>query len=90
MRWTSVLAIYVLFWTLSAFLVLPFGVRTHAEAGAERVPGQADSAPHDFRPGRIAVRITIVATILFALFFLNYNFGWITPAMLDVFSPGER
>jgi phosphatidylinositol glycan class B len=29
MRWTSILAIYSLFWVLSAFLVLPFGVRTH-------------------------------------------------------------
>ena len=90
MRWSSVLAIYVLFWTLSAFLVLPFGVRTHAEAGAERVAGQADSAPHDFRPGRTVIRITVVATILFGLFFLNYNFGWVTPDMLDFFGPGTR
>ena len=87
MRWTSVVAIYILFWTLSAFLVLPWGVRNHWEAGTERVPGQADGAPHDFQPGRIAIRITIVATILSGLFFANYNFGWVTPEMLDVFNP---
>lgn len=81
MRWTSALAIYILFWALTVFLVLPFGVRTHEEAGAERVPGQADSAPHDFRVGRMAGRVTIVATIMFVLFQLNYYFGWITPAM---------
>ena len=84
MRWTSALAIYFLFWALSVFLVLPFGVRTHEEAGARRVPGQADSAPHEFRPWVIARRVTIVATILFALFLLNYYAGWITPEMFII------
>ena len=46
MRWTSILAIYVLFWTISLFLVLPFGVRTSEEVGEQSQPGHADSAPH--------------------------------------------
>jgi predicted secreted protein len=82
MRWQSMLAIYVLFWAFSVFLVLPFGVHTAADAG-EVMPGQAESAPHRFRPGRIAVRVTAVATLLFALFQLNYRFGWVTAEMLD-------
>ena len=86
MKFTSALAIYILFWSLSVFLVLPFGVRTHEEAGAERVPGQADSAPHIFRPGRTALRITIVATLLFGLFYLNYVEGWVAPGALDFFT----
>mgnify|MGYP001553069108 CR=1 FL=1 len=77
MRWTSMVAIYVLFWAFSVFLVLPFGVKTSEEAGVERVPGQADSAPHEFRPGRTAIRVTIVATILFLIFVANYLFGWV-------------
>lgn len=89
MRWTSMLAIYVLFWWLSVFLVLPWGVRTHREAGAERVPGQADSAPHDFRMGRTLMRITIVATILFAIFLANYRFEWITTDMVVAWSGRE-
>jgi predicted secreted protein len=87
MKWTSALAIYILFWAFSVFLVLPFGVRTSDEAGAERVPGQADSAPHDFRAGRIALRVTILATILFVLFQLNYYYGWITPQIVDRILP---
>ena len=51
MKWTSALAIYVLFWVGAFFVVLPFGVRTHEEAGVEPVPGQADSAPHAFSSG---------------------------------------
>jgi predicted secreted protein len=83
MRPASLIAIYVLFWAFSVFLVLPWGVRTSAEAGAELVPGQAESAPHEFRPGRIALRVTIVATILFGLFVANYHYGWVTPQTLN-------
>lgn len=83
MRWTSMLAIYVLFWAFSVFLVLPFGVRTSAEAGAEHVPGTVESAPHEFSLKRVALRTTIVATILFALFVANYEFGWIDASSLD-------
>lgn len=83
MRWTSVVAIYILFWWLSVFLVLPWGVKTHREAGVAHVPGQADSAPHDFRIWPVIGRITIVATLLFGVFFANYHFGWVTPETLD-------
>ena len=89
MRWTSMLAIYILFWAFSVFLVLPWGVRTTREAGGEFVPGQAESAPHEFALGRIAGRVTIVATILFTLFVLNYEYGWITTRMLDPLGIGE-
>lgn len=84
MRWTSLLAIYFLFWAFSVFLVLPFGVRTTQEAGGTHVPGQAESAPHEFSVKRTALRVTIVATVLWALFVLNYIYGWITPDMLDL------
>ena len=77
MRATSIAAIYILFWTLSLFLVLPFGVRTSEEAGAERQPGHAESAPHAFSFGRVVLRTTIVAAILFGLYYANYAYGWI-------------
>lgn len=78
MKWTSIIAIYSLFWVLSAFIVMPFGVRTHREAGLPLVPGQADSAPAHFRPKRIALHTTWVSLVLFGLFYANYDFGWIT------------
>jgi len=88
-RWTSALAIYVLFWAFSVFLVLPFGVRTTPEAGGELVPGQAESAPDEFRSGRTALRVTVVATVLFVLFQLNYHYGWVTPQSVDLFDRGN-
>ena len=85
MRWTSALAIYVLFWSFTVFLVLPFGVRTTREAGGEPVPGQAESAPHEFDVWRLVRRVTVVATILFAAFQLNYRYGWISARDVDLF-----
>ena len=77
MKWTSILAIYGLFWVMSAFLMLPFGIKTHDEAGIEKVPGQADSAPANFRPGRVAARATVLAALLCGLYVANYAYGWI-------------
>ena len=85
MRWTSALARYLLFWFFAVFVVLPFGVRTTDEAGGERVAGQADSAPHEFSLKRRVVRTTLVATIAFGLYYLNYVNGWITPQSVNIF-----
>ena len=85
MQWTSIIAIYALFWVLSAFLTMPFGVRTHDEEGVEKVPGQAESAPANFRPGRIALRATILAAVLFGLYYANYVNGWIKAEDLNIF-----
>ncbi len=85
MKVTSILAIYFLFWVMSAFVMLPFGVRTADEAGVEKVPGQADSAPVNFRPGKIVIRATIIAIILTSLFMLNFEYGWIGVDDINVF-----
>jgi predicted secreted protein len=83
MRWFSIIAIYGLFWVMSAILVLPFGVRTHEDVGAEKLPGQADGAPANFQPRLVAKRATILAAIIFALFYANYVQGWLTLDDLD-------
>ncbi|UZK70145.1 DUF1467 family protein [Sphingomonas sp. S1-29] len=83
MAWQSAMAIYFLFWALSVFFVLPFGVRTTEEAGIDRIPGQADSAPTHFNAGRVALLTTIVSAVLFGAFYANYVNGWVTAEMLD-------
>lgn len=91
MRWTSMIAIYSLFWVLSAFIVLPFGVRTAEEEGARADRGHAESAPVNFSARRIVRRATVVSLVLFGLYYLNYVNGWIVAADLDVsrFYPGR-
>ena len=85
MRWTSALAIYFLFLSLSLFVVLPFGIRNHHETGEPMVEGQSDGAPANFNPRRLVKWTIIVATIAFALFYANYVEGWILPDMLNAF-----
>ncbi|MBD3728497.1 MAG: DUF1467 family protein [Sphingomonadales bacterium] len=89
MQWTSVLAIYFLMWVGSAFFLLPFGVRTHDELGMEKIPGQADSAPGNFRPGKLALRATVLAALLTAFFYFNYTQGWITAQDLNFYTPPQ-
>lgn len=84
MKWTSMIAIYALFWVMGAIFVLPFGVRTHDEAGVPKIPGQAQSAPVHFDPGKVARRASVVGLVLFALYYVNYVNGWIGPDDLDV------
>jgi predicted secreted protein len=86
MKWTSVLAIYFLIFCLSAFVMLPFGVKTHEELGEARVPGQADSAPHRFDLPKHLTRAATIAALLTALFVANYQFGWITVDDLDFYN----
>jgi predicted secreted protein len=86
MRFTSALAIYALFWSLSFFFVLPFRLRAD-DADDEAVPGQAESAPPRFSFARTAFWTTIVSAALFGLYYLNYINGWIGPEAVDFFTP---
>jgi predicted secreted protein len=85
MQLSSIVAIYFLFFAASAFLLLPFGVKTDDEAGTPKVPGQADSAPHRFDLRRHLLKAALVGAILFALYYVNWLYGWITPDDLDFY-----
>lgn len=85
MRWTSIVAIYFLMLVGSAFILLPFGVKTDEEVGNAMVRGQAESAPHGFDLKKHMIRAAILAAILTALFDLNYIYGWITTDDLDLY-----
>jgi predicted secreted protein len=82
----SIAAIYLLFFVASAFVLLPFGVRTDEEAGVEKVPGQADSAPHQFDLPRHLLKAALLAVVLFALYYANWTFGWVTVEDLDLYN----
>ncbi len=62
------LALYFMIWWMVLFAVLPFGVKTQAEAG-DIVPGTPASAPA--RP--IMVRLFAINTVLAAVVF---SFVW--------------
>ncbi len=81
----SIVAIYSLFFVASAFLLLPFGVRTDEEAGTPTVAGQADSAPHQFDLPRHLLRSAVLGLLLFGLYYANWINGWVTVDDLDFY-----
>jgi predicted secreted protein len=82
---TSIVAIYILFFAFSAFVLLPFGVKTDEEVGTPRLQGQAESAPHRFDVKRHFLKAALLAALLFALYYANWTYGWITPDDLDFY-----
>jgi predicted secreted protein len=67
----TALAIYFVIWWISLFLVLPWGVRSQDESG-EVAPGTDPGAPVLTNLRRKLVWTTIVATAIFAAWFVVY------------------
>ena len=89
MKLTSIIAIYFLFFAGSAFLLLPFGVKTADEVGDKTVIGQAESAPHQFNTKRHFLKAAILAAVLFAIYYANWTYGWVTIDDLDFYNPQQ-
>jgi predicted secreted protein len=85
MEFSSIVAIYFLFFAFSAFILLPFGVRTDEEAGTPKVAGQADSAPHRFDIKRHLLKAAALGALLFALYYANWSYGWVEPEAFDFY-----
>ncbi len=83
MNWTSIIAIYALFWVISAFVILPIGVRSHHETGEPILVGQDIGAPVNFSSAKILWRTTALSAVVFGLYYLNYHFGWVDRHSFD-------
>ncbi len=64
----SLLAVYFVIWWTVLFAVLPFGARSQADA-ATVVPGTEPAAPIRPRIAAKSIATTIIATVLFAVFY---------------------
>ena len=87
MKLTSISAIYMLFWAFSFFLVLPFRLRKD-DSEDVKIAGQAESAPPSFSFRRTAKWTTLVAAILFGLYYFNYVYGWLPVETFDLVGNG--
>jgi len=67
MTLTSGIAIYFVLWWVVLFAVLPFGVRSHHEAGVPVAEGHCDAAPVNPNLGRKFIATTLITAVLFAL-----------------------
>ena len=64
-------AIYFVFWWITLFLTLPFGVRSQHEDG-EGAPGTDPGAPVASQMGRKLIWTTVLSAVLFAIAMLAY------------------
>jgi len=71
------IAVYLVIWWTALFAILPLGNKTYAELG-EEVPGGGDpGAPVNPNLKRKFLLTTVVAAIVFAVFWLVVHFGLI-------------
>jgi predicted secreted protein len=73
----TALAIYFVIWWVVLFAVLPWGVRSQHEAG-QMTPGTDPGAPVLPNLRRKLVWTTIVATMVFAAWFVVYVYRLLT------------
>ena len=74
----SAIAIYFIIWWLVLFLVLPFGIRNAHETGEAVEEGNEPGAPTNPRLIQKALITTILATAVFAGFYLAVTRGWLS------------
>ena len=77
MSLTTALATYFIIWWVTLFAVLPWGIKSQEEAG-EIEPGTMGGAPTKAMMGRKILATTLVASIIFLIFYLNVTMGWVT------------
>ena len=72
----SAFAIYFIIWWISLFAILSIGLKTQDETG-EVVPGTSASAPQGSHMWRVVLINTLIATLLFAVFYYVFAVrGW--------------
>ena len=87
MSTTTMVAVYFLIWWVTLFAVLPWGVRSQQESG-DYSAGTDPGAPAMARMASKLVWTTVVATAIFALFYLVYAFKLISiEAVMKFFNP---
>lgn len=72
----SYFAVYFIVWWMTLFAVLPFGLKTQAEA-EEVVPGTVESAPARFRGGRVVLMTTLISAVIYGIWYvLSVRLGY--------------
>ena len=68
MPWITIFAEYFICWWLTLFMVLPIGLKTQGDEKSV-ANGTVESAPAHFRPLRVFLTTTIVAAIIYAVWY---------------------
>ncbi len=85
MNIASAIAIYFIIWWMVLFIALPFGVRNSHESGVVVDEGHEAGAPVNPKLLRKAVMTTVIATIVFVVFYYAKTHGLLTIENLPFF-----
>ncbi|MCB1376777.1 MAG: DUF1467 family protein [Alphaproteobacteria bacterium] len=77
MSLTSGIAIYFITWWVTLFAVLPWGVRSHHEAGKDVMEGHDAGAPTNPMMWRKVLVTTVIASAIFVLIYGQMTYEWI-------------
>ena len=72
------IVVFIIAWWLVLFMVLPFGVRTSEEAGEDAEPGTAESAPHKPLILRKMLITTLIAAVIWLIYWLIVRYNIVT------------
>jgi predicted secreted protein len=86
MNLASAIAIYFIIWWLVLFLVLPFGIRNAHDTGETVEAGNEPGAPVKPRLLQKALVTTLLATGVFAIFYLAQTRGFLSLESLPFFN----
>ena len=88
MGWISALAIYFIIWWTSLFVILPLGHRSQIENDQVTL-GTDHGAPSEARMGRKFIQTTLLASGIFAAFYLVTQVWGLSPDDFPNFIPGN-
>ncbi len=86
MNLASAIAIYFIIWWLVLFLVLPFGIRNAHDVGETVEEGNEPGAPVRPRLIQKAVITTILASVVFTIFYFAQTRGLLTLESLPFYN----
>ncbi|MDA1286881.1 MAG: DUF1467 family protein [Rhodobacterales bacterium] len=80
----SAVVLYLVFWFMTLFVVLPLRLQSQSEAG-EVVPGTPPSAPVNPNLKKKFLLVTVISAVLWVPVVVVIVMGWITIEDIDFF-----
>ena len=83
----QIIVAFAIIWWVVLFAVLPFGVRTHHDAGIDPIDGIEPGSPLKPHLGKKLIATTIITLVLLGIFYLGQTMGFLTISSIPRLDP---
>jgi Predicted secreted protein len=83
----QVIVAFAVTWWVVLFAVLPFGVRTHHDAGIDTSDGVEPGSPIKTHLGKKLIATTLITILLVGIFYLGQTMGFLTISSIPGLDP---